>query len=179
MAVALFWQQIQLHRQEQKAAAPATQAKETAESRAPNPPPRHSPTADASKSGGGLPSRAGRPNVPALLAERREAVRNMGPEETGQRMFEELKIVVGEDQAPLPALVELLVQEGRSRRQLEEQAKAGEITPEALAKGIEHLRSESEAQAESMLTPRQFDRYREVRQSWRRGREHPDRDSLE
>jgi hypothetical protein len=96
-------------------------------------------------------------------------------------MFEELKIVVGDDQRLLPALLKLLFREGRLRRQLEQQAEEGRITRQTLAKGIEHLRAESEAQAERLLllTRRQCDGYREVRQSWKRGREHPDRDSRE
>ena len=112
-----------------------------------------------------------------LLAQRRQEARMLGPQATGQRMFEELKIIAGEDQQVLPALLKILLHEGRLQRELTEKSSSGEIAQDALVSAIERLRMESETKAESLLTPSQFDRYREVRQSWKRGRTHPDRDS--
>jgi len=109
-----------------------------------------------------------------LLQRRAREVRQLDPEITGQRMFEELKFVTDDDQALLAKLAEQLVIEGRQRRQLEQQASAGDINQEQLTTALRQLHDDSEAFAKDLLTPGQFDRYREVRQSWRRGRAHED-----
>lgn len=108
-----------------------------------------------------------------LLEQRARHVRELNPEATGQRMFEELKFISGDDQNLLSKLTERLVIEGRARRQLEEQTAKGEINQEQLTVALQQLINESEVVAKALLNPAQFDRYREVRQSWKRGRAHP------
>ena len=108
-----------------------------------------------------------------LMDRRAREVRQLDPEATGQRMFEELKFVAGDDQAALTRLTQQLIIEGRERRVLEQQAASGALDQEALATALQTLVEDSEAFAKEVLTPAQFDRYREVRQSWRRGRAHP------
>ncbi len=112
-------------------------------------------------------------NARRLIEQRARDVRQQNPEVTGQRMFEELKFVVGEDQTLLTKLTEQLILEGRIRRQFEARAAKGEINQEQLTAALKQLVDDSEVFAEDLLTLEQFDRYREVRQSWRRGRAHP------
>ncbi len=114
-----------------------------------------------------------------MIELRAREVRRLNPEATGQRMFEELKFVTGEDQTLLASLTERLVIEGRTRREYQEQASRGEINQEQLTSALQQLVDESEAFAEELLDPAQFDRYREVRQSWRRGRAHPHGEGME
>lgn len=112
-------------------------------------------------------------NARRLMDRRAREIRQLSPEATGQRMFEELKFVAGDDQATLTRLTQQLIIEGRQRRSLEQQAASGAIDQDALAIALQTLVEESESFAKEVLTPAQFDRYREVRQSWRRGRAHP------
>lgn len=101
-------------------------------------------------------------------------VKALSPELTGQRMFEELKYVVGEDQEVLSKLTERMILEGRLRRELENKAAQREISESVLRAGLLQLSIESETFAQALLDADQFNRYRDVRQSWRRGRAHPD-----
>ncbi|MEN1726874.1 MAG: hypothetical protein AAGJ52_00415 [Pseudomonadota bacterium] len=94
-------------------------------------------------------------------------------------MFEELQTVVVNDPQVLSQLVGQLVEEAQSLRELERQRDGGLLSEEAVEAAKTDLMQRSEALAESLLTRRQFDRYREVRQSWRHGRVHPDRDSTD
>lgn len=162
--------------------APPTGAREQAASRVPaglGGTSTPQPPTSTNRPGDALPTRAGPPDRARLLAERKRSVRELGELETGERMFEELKTVTGDDPEALETLLGLLTREGRLRRQLERKAEDGEISREQLARALEFLELESEGYAERVLEPWQFDRYREVRQSWARGREHPDRDSTD
>ena len=113
-------------------------------------------------------------NARRLLEQRARQIQQLNPEATGQRMFEELKYVTDDDQSLLAKLAEHLIIEGRQRRQLEQQASQGEIQQEQLTTALRELADNSETYAKDLLTPTQFNRYREVRQSWRRGRAHQD-----
>jgi len=108
-----------------------------------------------------------------MLEQRVRAIQQEDPEITGQRMFEELQFVTGDDEASLKALIQRLILEGRINRQLQQQVANGELDQDQLALKLEELVNESESYAKEILNPEQFDRYREVRQSWRRGRAHP------
>lgn len=142
-----------------------------------NNPPALQTSGQQSQPDGVTETAPGVPDRSRLLRQRAQEVKALEPKETGERMFEELKTVVADDSQRLNELLAILTREGRLRRQLEEKAAAGEITQQTLLNALEHLQLESETQAEGLLTRRQFDRYREVRQSWKRGRAHPDRDS--
>ena len=168
LLVVIIWQQYQYLGHSPANLPPGEQVSE---------PPVLRPGGQQGQPGGETESAPGVPDRSRLLRQRAQEVKALEPKETGERMFEELKTVVEDDPQKLDELLGILTREGRLRRQLVDKAAAGEITQQKLASALEHLQLESEAQAERLLTLRQFDRYREVRQSWKRGRAHPDRDS--
>ncbi|WP_395377228.1 hypothetical protein [Marinicella sp. W31] len=118
-------------------------------------------------------------NRRGLLRERKEQVANATPAETTDRMLEELRTVTEDDTDAYNRLLEVLVAEARIQKQLDLELESSDMTAEEYAQAVELLRMEVLEDAESFLKPLQFDRYREVRQSWNKGRMHPDRDSRE
>ncbi len=126
-----------------------------------------------------IADRGKKPNIKGVLKERKKMVAEMTPEQTGLRMFDELKTVTGDDPELLEAIMERLVEESATQKELETQLAAGDLTEAEFWDEVEQMRMETEEFAEALLEPLQFDRYREVRQSWAKGRIHPDRDSRE
>ncbi len=166
MAVALvylFWQNRQLQTTEQVSPA-EVQAK---------------PAAKPASTAGRAVDRNKKPDIKGVLKARKKLVEEMTPEQTGFRMFDELKTVTGDDPELLEAIMERLVEESATQKELENQLAAGDLNEAEFWDEVEQLRMETEEFAEALLEPLQFDRYREVRQSWAKGRIHPDRDSRE
>ncbi len=126
-----------------------------------------------------LSDKSKKPNIKRILKDRKREVEDMTPEQTGLRMFEELKTVTGNDRELLNAITQRLVEEAAEQKALEQSLAESELTTDEFWDEIEQMRIETEEYAESLLEPLQFDRFREVRQSWAKGRIHPDRDSRE
>ena len=118
-------------------------------------------------------------NRRSILRERKEQVDNATPVETTERMLEELLTVTEDDTEAYNQLLQTLVLEARLQKQLDLELESSDMTQEEYAQAVELLRMEVLEDAESFLKPLQFDRYRELRQSWNKGRMHPDRDSRE
>jgi chromosome segregation ATPase len=118
-----------------------------------------------------------KPNIKQTMKDRKKITQQMPAEQTGLRMFDELKTVTGDNQELLNEITAKLVEEAAEQKQLEQQLADKQLTTKEFWKEVEELRIETEEYAESLLKPLQFDRYREVRQSWAKGRIHPDRDS--
>ncbi len=97
------------------------------------------------------------------------------PEEVAQQRLKELKRLVGEG-PQLERALAILSQEAQGRRQLEQKAREGTLSREGLRKALMQLRTHTDEQIEQLLTPKLFDQYRELRQSWSKGRPHPDPD---
>lgn len=126
-----------------------------------------------------LSDKSKKPSIKRILKDRKREVEDMTPEQTGLRMFEELKTVTGNDRELLNAITQRLVEEAAEQKALEQSLAESELTTDEFWDEIEQMRIETEEYAESLLEPLQFDRFREVRQSWAKGRIHPDRDSRE
>lgn len=124
-------------------------------------------------------SRPKRPDIKNTLKNRKKYTLELPAEDTGQRMFEELKTVTGDNRELLNVILAQLLEESAQQKKLEQMLKDGEITKEAFWDEVYELRLSTETTVEDILEPLQFDRYREVRQSWSKGRIHPDRDSRE
>ncbi len=126
-----------------------------------------------------IPNQAKKPNIRQTLKNRKQSVSEMSPEQTGLRMFEELKTVTGNDQELLNELTQKLIEEAATQKELESALAQGDYTTIEFWEEVEQMRMETDEFAESLLEPLQYDRFREVRQSWAKGRIHPDRDSRE
>ncbi|WP_198538368.1 hypothetical protein [Marinicella sediminis] len=119
-----------------------------------------------------------KPDIKNTLKDRKKGTLEMSSEETGMRMFQELKTVT-QDQEQLNEIMNRLLEEAELQSDLERSLSNGDITTDEFWDEVEQMRMETDDFAYDLLEIKQYDRFREVRQSWSKGRIHPDRDSRE